>query len=513
SLPNGRSFKLTTALGLTTTGIVLLTVGPSAPVMANPPHRGWLDWAKEIFTSPTQAVNDVLSQQVEDSFVKAAKYAASGLTNVLTECAGWFVAGSTLNMRSSGVEAVLTITVPIAALVSALMCVIGAGKGAWQADGRAFADIAVGLGKTIVITSSIVVITQAALAATDELTVWMVETTLGSSEALQQRLTGLVAVVTIANPVLALLAATLGLALASILWWELMFRNVALLIVVSAAPIAAAGLVTQSTSGWWVKTRNALIQLVVLKPVMTFCFLLGIAVLGDTKELAGVFAGLLILAVAVIAWPLLASFLAFTDVGQGRSLVAGAMGLVTGRSLGEGGKVHGPSSGPAASSGGDYTSALEAENDATMAASMTPTSTGAASSQITGGAGAAAGTGAAGAAAGAAAPVVLGVQKIADTAVGMANTLQEGVASMAHHSGLNASGNPLTRPETPVYPASDPASVQPADSPNYAPYEGSSTEQTPEASIPAAHSPMSPTSPVSVPNAVTDDSQIKEASS
>jgi hypothetical protein len=243
-----------------------------------------------------------------------------------------------------------------------------------------------------------------------------------------------------------------------------------------------------------------------------------------------VIAGLLILALAVLAWPLLASFLAFTDVGQGKSLVAGAVGLVAGIGIGAAGKgASGPSAGPASQTGTNYGQALETENTAAMAQAINPVtggisagSTAAMSTGAAGGiptmAGAAGGTGAgaAGIAGGAGAaaaggPVVMAVQKVTDTAMGMANTLQEGMASMAHHSGLTTPSHALPNSSAPIandhLAEANPSSIEDLSSP---------VPARPDPSQPIASGPDTPPPPTDATAYLTSpsstDPESKESS-
>jgi hypothetical protein len=215
---------------------------------------------------------------------------------------------------------------------------------------------------------------------------------------------------------------------------ELLFRRVAIVVLVAVAPVAATGQILEGTTEWWHKTRNALLQLILLKPVMALCFAIGFATFGSARDLTGVIAGFVTLGLAAFAWPLLARFMTFTSVGGGHAAVAGMVTTTAGFLAGRRFSGGAPLSGPSAHAGTAYTTALEQQNDTVHAAGAL-TRNGAAGRGATS-AGATAATGGIAATAGAA----VGVAATAGSAV--LDHVESQISSAASDAGLGHASAP-----------------------------------------------------------------------
>jgi hypothetical protein len=280
-----------------------------------------------------------------------------------------FVESSTVDLDATGVRTVLALTVPVAMLVAVLLVVTAAGKTAWTGNGSVAATALVGLGKTVLVTAMVLAVTQAALKASDALASWIIRQGLGGNPQLEHRLGTLISLDAVdGSPALVLVFGFLAILVGLVLWVELLFRQVAIVVLVAVAPIAATGQILPETTEWWTRTRNALIQLVVLKPVIAFCFAVGFATLGSSGDLRGVVAGFVTLLVAALAWPLLARFMPFTSAGSGHSALAGLVSTGAGLLAGHKISTSGGTVGAAGYPGPGYASVLEAQNDAALAA-------------------------------------------------------------------------------------------------------------------------------------------------
>jgi hypothetical protein len=202
----------------------------------------------------------------------AAGFGEAG-TGFLESLSRVFVESSTVDLQATGVRTVLALTVPVAMLVAVLLVVTAAGKTAWTGNGSVAATALIGLGKTVLVTAMVLAVTQAALKASDALASWIIERGLGGNPRLEHRLGTLISLDAVdGSPALVLVFGFLAILVGLVLWVELLFRQVAIVVLVAVAPIAATGQILPETSEWWARTRNALIQLVVLKPVIAFCF-------------------------------------------------------------------------------------------------------------------------------------------------------------------------------------------------------------------------------------------------
>ena len=372
------------------------------------------------------AASNGLSSLAEDAFGQmAAKFGEAGIA-FLQSLSRAFVESSTVDLGAAGIDPLLAITMPIAMLVAVLLIVTAAAKTAVSGNGSVAATALVGLIKTVLVTALLVAVTQTALKAADALSTWIIERCLGGNAALEQRLGGLISLEALhGSPALVLLFGLLAIVLALVLWVELLFRRVAIVVLVAVAPIAATGQILEGTGEWWAKTRNALLQLILLKPVMALCFAIGFATFGSARDLTGVIAGFVTLGLAAFAWPLLAKFMTFTTVGGGHAAVAGMMSTTAGFLAGR--RVSGGSAlaGPPAQAGTAYTTALEQQNDTLHTA-------GASSRNGAAGAGATAATGG----------VVAAVGAAATAGAAVLDHVESQVSSAASDAGLGHASPP-----------------------------------------------------------------------
>jgi hypothetical protein len=376
-----------------------------------------------------------LSSLAEDAFGQMAQRFGEAGIAFLESLSRVFVESSTVNLSGAGVDPLLAITMPIAMLVAVLLIVTAAAKTAVSGSGSVAGTALVGLAKTVLVTVLLVAVTQTALKASDALSVWIIERSLGGNAQLEQRLGALITLDALhGSPALVLLFGLLAIGLALVLWVELLFRRVAIVVLVAVAPIAATGQILEGTTEWWSKARNALLQLILLKPVMALCFAIGFATFGTAKDLTGVIAGFVTLGLAAFAWPLLARFMTFTTVGGGHAAVAGMVTTTAGFLAGRRFSGGSPASGPPAHAGTSYTSALEQQND-TLYPAGALSRNGAAARGTTAGA-TTAGTGGVAAAAGAA------VGAAATAGATVLDHVESQVSSAASDAGLGHASAP-----------------------------------------------------------------------
>lgn len=364
----------------------------------------------------------------------AGMFGEAGVS-LLRSLAEAFVSSSTVDLSKAGIDPILAIATPLAMLAAVLLIVVAAGRAAVSGSGSVIATALVGIVKAVLVTVLIVTVVQTALYATDEVSRWIIARSLGNNAQLEDRLGALITVGALgASPPMIFIFGLLAIVLALILWVELLFRRVAIVVLVALAPLAAAGQVLGETGEWWAKARTALIQLILLKPVMALCFAVGFSTFGSSEDLIGVIAGFVTLGLAVLAWPLLAKFMTFTSVGTGAGMAAGLLGSAAGGLAGS--RMGSPSAGPAAESGSGFTMALEREND-----SSASTTAAAASGGGSKGAGAVRALAAAGGGAGTAALAAAGTVAAAGHA--LVDQAEGQMSAGAVDSGL---GHSATRP-------------------------------------------------------------------
>jgi hypothetical protein len=404
-------------------------------------------------------VGDAVSsawQQVCQSFAGAA-------ASLLKEFAQAFAAIPDPDLAAAGVKSVYGLSLGIAAIVAALLLIGQVIRTGFTHDGSAIVTGLVGVAKAALAFLLTLAVGGAALAAADEITAVIVKQSFGSAQELSNRLGGLLGGVTLATggpalpAALLLIFGILGILLVIVLWFELLLRNAAIAVLIATSPIAAAGQVSETTRSWWHKLVTATIQLVILKPVIALVFAVGLSLTGQSGTVENLLAGMLVLVLAVFAWPAVARFFAFASVQvAGTAGLGTLLGFAAGRASTGGGTTAGvePSEFSrraeqrtmAAALGGGGGSAMLPGSGAGVAGGEGPLA-----GMADGGAGASsAAAPASGAAAGPAGIAVTGA-RVAQKAI---NSLTGHMEQMAGHAGMPNS-NPYAQPAgTPRYASS-----------------------------------------------------------
>ena len=312
-----------------------------------------------------------------------------------------------------------------------LLCQVGAVL--WTRSGAALAHAITGVFKAGLAAIFTWLLAGQILNASDELAAWIGRAS-GYNVAAFSAKFGKLMHSTGVTGVLLLLFALLGIVLLAVLWFELLLRNAAFAILVATAPIAAAGQIGQSTNEWWTKLVKSGIQLAMLKPIIVLVFAVGFSMTGNATGIDGVLSGLLVLFLAVFAWPSVARFFTFASVQMGGAMGAGALA--------------GAAASAGAGGGGMDPGAFTAHSQAQSMAAASQRSGGAIGES--GAAGAAAKAGAAGKVAGIAGPVGVAAVAVARGLQATVNAVTSRMEQTAGHGGIQGA-NPT------AYPAGFPA--------------------------------------------------------
>jgi hypothetical protein len=425
-----------------------------------------------------------------------------------------FVNFPDINLQSGGVRGVYSISLGLSAVVAAVLMLLQTARTAATHEGAHLAQALLGLGKAVVAFLATLTVAGAGLFASDDLSRWIINGAFGSPQQLQDKLTGVFNQIPTETGSLVLVLAVVGIVLVTVLWFELLMRNAALVVIVSTSPVAATGQMSDATRAWWTKSVTAAIQLLAVKPAIALVFAIGFSLTttdSANQDLGTLLTGMLVLLLAVLAWPLIARFFTFTTthVGGGAGL-AGVIGFAAGRLSGAGG---GPPSGVAPEQFGQAAEArtmgaVASRGGAGAGAGATSGATGSSAT------GAAASAGAAGAVAAPIAVIAAGL----DMAQRAANSLATRSEQMAGHAGLGGNqyphpaGYPSHVPRHSAQPAS-PDSIEdspegqppvpaPGTSvPSPAPHDGASTSspQPPPSASPSSAAPSPPATVIQPP--------------
>jgi hypothetical protein len=405
-----------------------------------------------------------------------------------------------VNLSSAGVRNVYAISLGLAAVVAALLLLGQVIRTAATHDGSALAQGLTGVGKAALAFLLTLTIAATALEAADQLTRFIVTQTFGSVQALSGKIAGLFAWNPKIQGTLLLIFGIVGILLTIVLWFELLLRNAAIAVLVATSPIAAAGQVSEATKSWWPKLASSTAQLIVLKPVIALVFCLGFSLAGTSNDVETLLSGMLVLVLAVVAWPAVARFFTFASIQVGGGAGLGALiGFGAGRMTAGGGT-------PAGVEPDEFSRRIEARTMAGLEGA--PSGASMPSAAGAGAAGRAAGAGAAGVAAAA-----------ATTAQRAVNALTGRMEQMAGHAGIQGAnpyaqpagppryaGHPVRRAAPPPAesgmwpgpggaPEPPPGGLPPGDGP---PPEGAGPyRRMPDVSSPAQDQPQGPSAPAS----------------
>jgi hypothetical protein len=288
--------------------------------------------------------SDAVGEMAGSAWESICKSFADALTDLLKTFATAFVKIPPVDLASNGVRSVYAISLGIAALVASLLVIGQVIRTAVTHDGRPLATAAVGLGKAVLAFLLTLTVASTSLVASDELTKYIVDNSLGGEQAFSDKVSKLIAWSSGGSVSLMLVLAIIGILLTLVLWFEMLLRNAAIAVLVATSPISAAGQVSESTRSWWSKLVAMTVQLIILKPVIALVFALGFNMAGDSQDLTTTLSGMLVLLLAVLAWPAIARFFTFASVqvGGGAGLAA-LLGFAGGRLSTAGGPPIGPS--------------------------------------------------------------------------------------------------------------------------------------------------------------------------
>ncbi|HTJ67917.1 MAG TPA: conjugal transfer protein TrbL family protein [Actinospica sp.] len=237
-----------------------------------------------------------------------------------------------VNLSGDGVHSVYTISLAIAGTVAALLLLFQVLRTVWTHEGSALAQGLIGVGKAALAFLLTIGVATAGIQAADYISEYIVDKGFGSDAGLGQKLGTLFAGDLSSAPTLLMLMALLGIIITVVLWFELLMRAAAITILVATSPIAAAGQVNDSTKSWWSKLVSATTQLIILKPIIALVFMLGFDTSTQATGVQETLTGLLILLLAVFAWPSVARFFAFASVAIGGGAgLGGLLGFASGR--------------------------------------------------------------------------------------------------------------------------------------------------------------------------------------
>lgn len=318
-------------------------------------------------------IEDPAGSLASAAFDAAAGKFGSAATRILHSMTTMFLKVSTIDLRTAGISTTYSLTWALSATLAVLLLLWQFTKLAATGQGAVGATAVSGLVKWAIISASSLAVTQVALTASDEVSNAVINSFYrdGGEKAFQEHIDqawGKFFSSPQENSAMILLFGILSILVVLVLWGEMLLRQAAIQVLLSVMPIVAAGTMMDGTREWWPKARNALISLILIKPIIVLIFVLGFRETGSSSDMQPFLVGLLTVFLAAVAWPALAKFMPFTSVGSGGGLASGLIGAAGGSAgsmFGHGGGT--PSGAGSVGNGKSFTKAVEAENDTAAA--------------------------------------------------------------------------------------------------------------------------------------------------
>lgn len=275
-------------------------------------------------------------QLVLDGFTKVAQWAGQFAGEIIGYAMTWWVQTDTVNPDSEAVRIAQSYTTPVILLVLMASVLAQSIRIVVQRKMTPLLDLGVGIVRYVVVTTMGLMLLGAAVMAGDALSQWMLEHAVQRFAETMKNVLGLHA---ISNPFGLLTVAGIALLLGAIQWLLGFFRQAAILVLAALLPLAAAGSLSQSGKGWLTKMLPWLIALVAYKPMAAMIYVIGFTFLGSGRDLSTAMTGIMVLLMALIAFPAMLRFFSWAGVSisGGGGGVAGAMGSFAGSRMGAGG--------------------------------------------------------------------------------------------------------------------------------------------------------------------------------
>ncbi|WP_158997494.1 hypothetical protein [Streptomyces aureus] len=324
-----------------------------------------------------------ISELARDALEEAAQYIGNAVVWLLQQFADIFNKTSVINLDSTGISQPMGIATALSAVVAVFLLLLQFGKVAISHQGGPAATAISGLAKWAVISAAYWTVTTTALQLSDSISTWIIHysftgggSTAGSaSDAMKAQFGkmfgGLIlggggastaggalitgeGVAASAVGVVIVIGVVCILAIGA-LWIEMLLRQAGIMILVATMPITLVGQMSDATKDWWPKARDALLALILMKPMITFCFAIGFFAIEQGEGVQNMIVGLVIFLMACFCWPAIAKFATFSTLGAGAAMASGLMSSVgsSASSMSGAGVVGG---------GSGYTRALEQDN-------------------------------------------------------------------------------------------------------------------------------------------------------
>ena len=270
----------------------------------------------------------------------------SGITWMVTQTATWWVQVPSPDLAGEpAVGQLQQWMLPLAVAVAVLGLIIAGGKMALTRRANPLIDVGSGLA-VIAATSAVgVLLPSLLLKAGDAWSSWVLQASTGG-----QFTTRLVNVLTLggSTPSVVVVLGIVAIIICAIQAVLMLFRQGALVVLAGVLPLAAAGMLTPATRGWFRRVTGWMLALIFYKPAAAAVYATAFTMIGTGKDPRTVLMGFAMVFLSLLALPVLMRFFTWTtghvaDASGGGGFLqtalqgAVAVGALRGMSGGAGG--------------------------------------------------------------------------------------------------------------------------------------------------------------------------------
>ena len=272
-----------------------------------------------VLLDPACVVGKVIGSVAGAAAGAAANDALSGIASAIQSGVAWITANSVswwVKLPSPDLASEPAVgrlqqwMLPIAAIVAVFGVIVAGGKMALTRKPNPLIDTGSGL-VTIAVTSAVgVLLPTLLLKAGDAWSNWVLQASTGGQFG--ARLTGLLSMTGLAAPAVVVVLGIVAIIISALQALLMLFRQGALVVLAGTLPLAAAGTLTPATRPWFKKVTGWMLALIFYKPAAAAVYAAAFMMIGTGKNLTTILTGFAMVAMSLLALPVLMRFFTWT---------------------------------------------------------------------------------------------------------------------------------------------------------------------------------------------------------
>jgi hypothetical protein len=257
-----------------------------------------------------KVVGPVAGSLASDALSGIASAIQSGITWMVTQTVTWWVQVPSPDLTAEpAVGRLQQWMLPLAAAVAVLGMIIAGGKMALTRKANPLIDVGSGLA-VIAATSAVgVLLPTMLLKAGDAWSSWVLQSSTGGQFA--SRLTS---VLTLggSTPAVVVVLGIVAIVISALQAVLMLFRQGALVVLAGVLPLAAAGMLTPATRGWFRRVTGWMLALIFYKPAAAAVYATAFTMIGTGKDPRTELMGFAMIFLSLLALPVLLRFFTWT---------------------------------------------------------------------------------------------------------------------------------------------------------------------------------------------------------